>query len=98
MHDRRLLALALGIALSACGPSKSAMPFTASNPFASASTLPYQAPPFDKIRNEDYQPALEEGMRVQIAEVAKIAARLASAPTFDNTAVVALEETRACRG
>ena len=85
------LAPALGLALAACGPSKSAMTFTASNPFASASTLPYQAPPFDKIRNEDYQPAIEEGMRVQIAEVERIAADSA-APTFDNT-IAALEKT-----
>ncbi|MGH7654837.1 MAG: dipeptidyl carboxypeptidase II, partial [Gemmatimonadaceae bacterium] len=67
------------------------MTFTASNPFASASTLPYQAPPFDKIRNEDYQPAIEEGMRVQIAEVERIAAD-AAPPTFDNT-IAALEKT-----
>jgi peptidyl-dipeptidase Dcp len=91
MPDRRLIALALGIALAACGTSKSDMTFTASNPFANASPLLYQAPPFDKIRNEDYQPALEEGMRVQIAEVAKVAED-SSAPTFDNT-IVALEKT-----
>ncbi len=91
MPDRRLSALVLGIALTACGTSKSDMTFTASNPFSSASTLLYQAPPFDKIHNEDYEPALVEGMRVQIAEVAKIAAD-SSAPTFDNT-IVALEKT-----
>ncbi len=96
MPDRRHLALALGVLLAACGDSKTAMnppakPFSPSNPFANASTLLYQAPPFDKIHNDDYQPALEEGMRVQIAEVAKIAANSA-APTFDNT-IVALEKT-----
>jgi peptidyl-dipeptidase Dcp len=91
MPDRRLCVLVLGIALTACGTAKSDMTFTASNPFASASPLLYQAPPFDKIRNEDYEPALDEGMRVQIAEVAKIAAD-SSAPTFDNT-IVALEKT-----
>jgi peptidyl-dipeptidase Dcp len=91
MPDRRLCALVLTIALAACGTSKSDMTFTASNPFASASPLLYQAPPFDKIHNEDYEPALEEGMRVQIAEVAKVAAD-SSAATFDNT-IVALEKT-----
>jgi peptidyl-dipeptidase Dcp len=93
MFDRRLLALATAIALTACGTSKSAMTFSQSNPFANASPLFYQAPPFDKIRNEDYGPALEEGMRVQIAEVERIAADSA-APTFDNT-IVALEKTGA---
>jgi peptidyl-dipeptidase Dcp len=84
-------ALAFGLTLAACSKSQPAMTFTSSNPFASESALPYQAPPFDKIHNEDYQPALEEGMRAQIAEVGKIAADSA-APTFDNT-IVALERT-----
>ena len=34
-----------------------------SNPFFSASTLPFQAPPFDRIKDADYQPAFDEGMR-----------------------------------
>ncbi|HEX8905301.1 MAG TPA: peptidyl-dipeptidase Dcp, partial [Longimicrobiaceae bacterium] len=61
------------------------------NPFFTRSTLPYQAPPFDRIRDEDYQPALEEGMRRQLAEVQAIAGESA-APTFDNT-IVALERS-----
>lgn len=63
--------------------------FAPSNPFRTASTLPYQAPPFDRIRNEDYQPAIEEGMRQHLAEVAAIATQTAP-PTFDNT-IVAME-------
>ena len=43
------------------------------NPFAKPSTLPLQAPPFDKIKDSDYQPALEEGMKQQIAEIDAIA-------------------------
>ncbi len=65
--------------------------FSDENPFAKSSTLLYQAPPFDKIRDGDYQPALEEGMRRQIAEVEAIAKELAP-PTFDNT-ILALERT-----
>jgi peptidyl-dipeptidase Dcp len=63
----------------------------ASNPFFTASTLPYQAPPFDKIKDTDYQPAIEEGMKQQLAEVDKIANN-PDAPTFDNT-YVALEKS-----
>lgn len=63
----------------------------ASNPFSKASTLQYQAPPFNKIRNEHYKPALEEGIRQQLAEVEAIANNPA-APTFENT-LVALEKT-----
>jgi peptidyl-dipeptidase Dcp len=74
--------------------------FTLANPFAKPSTLPFQAPPFDRIRNEDYQPALEEGMRVHLTEIRAIAGQPA-APTFDNT-IVAMERsgrllTRAAR-
>ena len=61
------------------------------NPFLTASSLPFQAPPFDLIREEDFQPAIEEGMRQQLAEVASIVDNPA-APTFDNT-LVALEKS-----
>jgi peptidyl-dipeptidase Dcp len=58
----------------------------ASNPFAKPSTLPFQYPAFDKIRNEDFAPAFEEGMRQQSAEIDAIANSRA-APTFANTIV-----------
>ena len=60
------------------------------NPFAAESTLPYQAPPFDKIKDEHYQPALEEGMRQELADMEAIANSTA-APTFENT-IVAMEK------
>ena len=66
---------------------------TADNPFAHESTLPFQAPPFDRIKDTDYQPALEEGMRQQLAEVRAIADNPAP-PTFDNT-LVPLEKSGA---
>jgi len=62
---------------------------TGGNPFASPSTLAFQAPPFDRIHDADYAPAFETAMRDHLAEVDSIAAQSA-APTFDNT-VVALE-------
>src|SRR5207249_1571669 len=54
------------------------------NPFFSESSLPYHAPPFDKIKDTDYAPAIEEGMKDQLAEVEKIANDTAS-PNFANT-------------
>ncbi len=66
-------------------------PAAAANPFDAPSTLPLQAPIFDKIKDTDYQPALEKGMKEQIAEVDAIANNKA-APTFDNT-IVALEKS-----
>ncbi len=56
----------------------------ATNPFFAESTLPYHAPPFDKIKESDYAPAIEEGMKKQLAEIDAIANDPAP-PTFANT-------------
>ncbi|QCR36123.1 peptidyl-dipeptidase Dcp [Nissabacter sp. SGAir0207] len=61
------------------------------NPFFSASTLPMEAPLFDKIKEGDFRPALLEGIRQKTEEVEKIASN-PDAPTFDNT-LVALERS-----
>jgi peptidyl-dipeptidase Dcp len=65
--------------------------FGSSSPFFTPSTLPFQAPPFDKIKDEDYQPAIEAGMAQQQAEMQAIANN-PDPPTFDNT-IVAMEKT-----
>ena len=67
--------------------------FSAANPFAQASALDFQAPPFDRITDADYQPAIEEGMRQHLAEIEKIADNPEPA-TFDNT-FVAMEKSGA---
>ena len=36
--------------------------FGSSNPFYAVSALPFQAPPFDRIKDAAYQPAMEAGM------------------------------------
>ncbi len=61
------------------------------NPFLTKSDLPFQAPPFDKIEDSDYKPAIEEGMKQQIDEIKKITDNPAS-PTFENT-LVAIEKS-----
>src|ERR1700761_8190346 len=66
-------------------------PAFAANPFDAPSTLPLQAPMFDKIKDTDYQPAFEEGMKQNLAEIEAIANNKA-APTFDNT-IVAMEKS-----
>ena len=74
--------LAISVLAAACATHTAVRP--ANNPFFAASTLQYQAPPFDLIRDEHYLPAFEEGMRQQRAEIDAIAADPA-APTFANT-------------
>jgi peptidyl-dipeptidase Dcp len=63
------------------------------NPFFAESTLPFQAPPFDKIKDSDYQPAIEEGMKRQLVEVEAIADNT-EPPTFANT-IEAMERSGA---
>ena len=69
---------------ASAGPAQ----FTGANPFASASPLLYQAPPFDRIHDADYQPALEEGMRQQLVEVARIAADSCACVASDHAATM----------
>ena len=64
-------ALAAIVAGLAIAPAFAAdAPFGPSNPFYAPSTLPFQAPPFDKIKDADYQPAIEAGMAQQLKEIA----------------------------
>src|SRR5476649_1457096 len=62
----------------------------ASNPFFKASTLPFNYPAFDQIKDGDFAPAFEEGMRIHLKEVEAIANNPKPA-TFDNT-IVAMEK------
>ncbi|HKN52705.1 MAG TPA: M3 family metallopeptidase [Amycolatopsis sp.] len=59
------------------------------NPFAQPSELPYALPPFDRISDGHFRPALEAGLAAERAEIDEIAANPAE-PTFENT-IVALE-------
>src|SRR5271163_4645593 len=65
--------------------------FGPANPFYAPSALPFHAPPFDKIKDSDYQPAIEAGMAEQLKEIRAIADNPAP-PTFENT-LVAMEKT-----
>jgi len=94
MKKMKLLPIVAGVALVACAPAVQAPVATtpatsvsslpASNPFAAASTLPYEAPDFTKIHDSDYEPAFIAGMAQNLAEITAIANQTA-APTFDNT-------------
>ncbi len=65
-------------------------PALAAGPFDAPSTLPLQAPPFDKITDSDYAPAFDAGMKQGLAEIEAIANNKA-APTFENT-IAAMEK------
>lgn len=63
----------------------------ATNPFMKKSPLQYEAPEFDKIKNEHFKPAFEYGLKQHLAEISTIANN-PEAPTFENT-IVALEKS-----
>ncbi|MBQ6880082.1 MAG: M3 family metallopeptidase [Bacteroidales bacterium] len=54
------------------------------NPFLRESSAPFGAPEFDKIRNEHYLPAFEQGIAEAKAEIDAIVANT-DEPTFENT-------------
>jgi len=54
------------------------------NPLLTESTAPFGAPQFDKIRNEHYLPAFEQGIAEAKAEIDAIVANQEE-PTFENT-------------
>ncbi len=89
----RLFGACAVLALALCAHSMTAQnspapaaAFGPSNPFYADSKLPFHAPPFDKIKDADFQPAIDAGMAEQIKEVEAIANNPAP-PTFDNTFV-----------
>ncbi|MCG2585084.1 M3 family metallopeptidase [Massilia sp. TS11] len=88
MKHPRLLVLAAALAF---GGLLHAAPLDPANPFAKPSSLPFQYPAFDKIKNEHFRPAYEAGMAAQLEEIAAIANN-PKAPTFDNT-IVAMEKS-----
>ncbi|MGW8314741.1 MAG: M3 family metallopeptidase [Bacteroidales bacterium] len=54
------------------------------NPFLNPFDTPFGVPPYDQIRNEDFIPAFEEGIRQQKEEIDAIVQN-SEAPTFENT-------------
>jgi len=94
MSTRLLLAAAIVLGLSPIVHAETATAMqevVAANPLLKPSTLEYEFPPFDQIKDEHYVPAIDQGMREQLAEVAAITSQK-EAPSFDNT-IVAMEKS-----
>jgi peptidyl-dipeptidase Dcp len=78
-------------AASAQAPSQAAGQGAPDNPFFKPYGTVFDVPPFDRIRNEHFLPAIEEGIRREQAEVDAIVNN-PEAPSFENT-VAALDHT-----
>jgi len=85
-----VIAAALGLAFTQTVLAAPAAAL-AGNPLAVASKLPFHYPAFDQIKDEHFQPAFVEGMRIQLKEIEAIANNKQPA-TFENT-VVAMEKS-----
>ena len=85
---RRAMGFTL-IAFGCLAPVSAVEP--SSNPLLTESSLPYHYPPFDRIRADDFAPAIEQGVAEQLGEVEAIASSN-QAPSFENT-IVALERS-----
>jgi len=85
--------IAAALMLPGCNQPTPAPKATASggNPLLTPSPLPFQAPPWDKIKDSDFAPAFDEAIKQHDVEIAAIANDQA-APTFDNV-LVALEKS-----
>ncbi len=82
----------LGIVLvSGAGAQTPAPAFGPTSPFFAPSTLPFQAPPLDRIKDSDYLPAFEAGIAERMKEIDAIANNPAP-PTFENT-LIAMEKS-----
>jgi peptidyl-dipeptidase Dcp len=88
---KMLVRATLGVMMLSAVAEAQVKGFGPENPFYAVSTLPFHAPDFTKIRNEDYQPAIEAGIAQQRAEIEAIANSSAK-PTFENT-LVAMEKS-----
>lgn len=91
-----LFAFSLVAPVSAAEKSPAPAPSAASasmtqNPLLTESTLPFHFPAFDKIKDENFASAYEQGMADELKEVEAIAAN-PEKPTFENT-IVAMERS-----
>jgi peptidyl-dipeptidase Dcp len=84
MHAIKASIVAATMALTASSIGAGAAVFGPANPFYAPSPLPFHVPPFDRIKDEDYLPAIEAGMAEQLAEIARIADN-AAPPKLENT-------------
>ena len=92
-----LPSIALALVMTSCANSDASQSKDAAaddlsnNPLLQPSDLPYEAPDFNEIEDSDFQPAMEKGMRQQLAKIEEIANN-EEAPTFENT-LVAMEKS-----
>lgn len=91
MRKNRLFILTLPVILLSCEQNNKAEKLGENNPLLAAYDTPYEAPPFDRIENSHFKPAILEAIKVNEKEIDAIT-NSKEAPTFENT-IVAFENS-----
>ncbi|MCP4458020.1 MAG: M3 family metallopeptidase [Cytophagales bacterium] len=81
---RAIIPIICALLIAACGDQKESPKDMSDNPFYQEYDTPYGVPPFDKITDEHYMVAFEDGISQQIEEVDAIA-NSTNDVTFENT-------------
>lgn len=79
-----ILTLAAAVVLPPAAQQMSAMAAERTNPFLAPYETPYNIPPFEQIRYEDYMPAFNQGVKEYRSDIQTIIDNKAK-PDFDNT-------------
>ena len=89
MNKFPLLAMLVFMILSALGPSlgQAQKPTNEDNPFFKPYNTPFDTPPFDRIKNEHFLPAVQEGIQREQVEIDALVNN-PDAPSFANTLLV----------
>lgn len=82
MNKTIIALVAAGATLYGCGKAEEKT--TDMNPFFEAYNTPFEVPPFDRIKNEHFVPALQEGIKKHQEEIDAIVNN-PDASTFENT-------------
>ncbi|VAX16026.1 Dipeptidyl carboxypeptidase Dcp, partial [hydrothermal vent metagenome] len=78
MKVKIMITIAAILLLSSCSSNED------KNPLLEKWDTPFETPPFDEIKNEDYLPAFKEAIKLHNEEIEKIA-NSKDDPTFENT-------------
>lgn len=86
-----ILTAVLGITAQSCKKENTAMTSGQDNPLIAEWNTPFEVPPFDKIKNDDFKPAILEGIKDHEKDI-KAIVDAKDAPTFENI-IVALDNS-----
>lgn len=86
-----ILTAILGITTQSCKKENTVMTAGQDNPLIAEWDTPFEVPPFDKIKNDDFKPAILEGINDHENDI-KAIVDAKEAPTFENI-IVALDNS-----